>query len=134
MLFKVMVTQKVLSFPSISISTSVGDHFSEQIRISKHKKGALYHQYDWNFHKMIGYMRRLDGSVKDDNGEPTMSPMKSDGAVKFSVTKSVPLFSYWFYDFVYKVMSPTFKGVFGTILNVRTAKELDALLGTRVVM
>ena len=98
------------------------------------EKGALYHQYDWNFHKMIGYMRRLDGSVKDDNGEPTMSPMKSDGAVKFSVTKSVPLFSYWFYDFVYKVMSPTFKGVFGTILNVRTAKELDALLGTRVVM
>ena len=51
-----MVTQKVLSFPSISISTSVGDHFSEQIRISKHKKGALYHQYDWNFHKMIVYM------------------------------------------------------------------------------
>ena len=31
-------------------------------------------------------------------------------------------------------MSPTFKGVFGTILNVLTAKELDALLGTQGVM
>ena len=89
---------------------------------------------------MIGYMLRLDNSVKDDNGEPTMSPMKSDEAVKFShfsVMKSVPLLSYWFYDFVYKVrvmMSLTFKGLFETILNVQTAKELDALLGTRVVI
>ena len=79
-------------------------------------------QHDWNFHKMIGYVLRLDCSVKDDNGEPTMSPMKSDGTVKFSVTKPVPLFSYWFFDFVYNVMSPTFKA----ILNVLTAKELDA--------
>ena len=31
-------------------------------------------------------------------------------------------------------MSRIFEGVFGTILNVQTAKELDALLGTRVVM
>ena len=42
--------------------------------------------------------------------------------------KSVPLFSDWFYDFVYKVISPTFMGVFGTILNVWTAKESDAFL------
>ena len=86
---------------------------------------------------MIGYMLRLDNSVKDDNGEPTMSPMKSDGALKFSVMKSVPLLSYWFFYFVYKVrvmMSLTFKGLFETILNVQTAKELDALLGTRVVI
>ena len=39
--------------------------FSVQMRISKHKKRALYHQHDWNFHKMTGYMLRLDGSVKD---------------------------------------------------------------------
>ena len=83
---------------------------------------------------MIGYLLRLDGSFKDDNGKPTMSRMKSDGAVKFSVTKSVPLFSYFFYDHVYKVVSLTFNGEFGTILNVRTAKELDALLGTQVVI
>ena len=31
-------------------------------------------------------------------------------------------------------MSSTFKGVFGTIVNVWTAKELDALLGTQNVM
>ena len=34
--------------------------------MSEHKNGALYHQYDSNFHNMIGYMLRLDGSVKDD--------------------------------------------------------------------
>ena len=61
-----------------------------------------------------------------------MNPMKSDGAVKFSVMTAVPLFSYWVYDFVHKVMSSTL--VFGTILNVLTAKESDALLGTRVIV
>ena len=38
------------------------------------------------------------------------------------------------YDFVCKVTSPTLKSVFGTILYVQTAKELDALLGTQAVM
>ena len=47
---------------------------------------------------------------------------------EFNEMKSVPLFSDWFYDFVYKVISPTFMGVFGTILNVWTAKESDAFL------
>ena len=42
-----------------------GTILSEQMKISEHKKGALYHQYDWNIHKMIGHMLRLDGSVKD---------------------------------------------------------------------
>ena len=95
----------------MSISPVLGTILSEHKKISKHQKGALYHQYDLNFQKIIGYMLRLEGSVKDDNGEPTMSPMKSDAAVTFSVTKYVPLFSYWFYDFVYKVMSPTCMGV-----------------------
>ena len=65
-------------------------------------------------------MLRLDGSVKDNTGEATMRPMKSEGAVEFNVTvtESVHLFSYCFNDLVYKVMSPTFKGVFGTILSV----------------
>ena len=62
LLFK--VTQKVLSLQPISIFANVKTILSEQINRSEHKKGALYHQYDWNFHKMIGYM--LDCSVKDD--------------------------------------------------------------------
>ena len=51
-------------------------------------------------------MLRLDGSVKDNTGEATMRPMKSEGAVKFNVTvtESVHLFSYCFYDIVCKVM------------------------------
>ena len=40
----------------------------------------------FTFHKMIGYMLRLDCSIKDDNGEPAISSLKSDGAGKFSFT------------------------------------------------
>ena len=59
-----------------------------------------------------------------------MSAIKPDWAVKFSITKYVPLSSYWFYEFVYKVIGLIFKGVFGTILNVLNFKESDTLLGT----
>ena len=38
------------------------------MKISKHKKGGLYHQYDRNFHTIFGHMLRLDGSVKDVQG------------------------------------------------------------------
>ena len=65
LLFK--VTQKVSSFPSMSIFTSVGNYFVQTHEMLEHKKGALYyHQDDWNFHKMVHYMLRLDYSVKDD--------------------------------------------------------------------
>ena len=36
--------------------------------LSKHKKGALYHQYDCNFHNMIGSMLCLDSSVMYNYG------------------------------------------------------------------
>ena len=45
---------------------------SQHKKMSEHNMGALYHQYDWNFHNMIGYILRLDGSVQDDNCKPTM--------------------------------------------------------------
>ena len=50
--------------------------------MSQHQKGALYHQYDWNFHNMIGYMLRLDGSVKDDNGKSKMVAFYSRSLMK----------------------------------------------------
>ena len=75
----------------------------------------------------------------DGGASPVLPPLHFGGEI--SCCKSVPLFSYWFHDFVCKVNRlwvyfPTFKGVFGTILNVRTwtVKELDVLLGTQVVM
>ena len=56
--------------------------------------------------------------------------MKPDWAIKFSITKCVPLSSYWLHDLVYKLIGLTFKGEFGTTLIVLNFKELDALLGT----
>ena len=104
-------------------SPALGTILSEHKNISEYKEGALYlavyHQYDWNFYKMIGYMMRLEGSVKDDNGELTMvASLPCNLLIKVG----------------HKVMIPTFKGVFGTILNMQTAREFDTLLGTRVAM
>ena len=47
LLFK--VTQKVPLFPSMSISPVLETTLSEHKKMSEHKKGALYHQYDWTF-------------------------------------------------------------------------------------
>ena len=97
------ITRKVLSFHSMSIFTSFRN---PNIRKCP-KKEALYHQYGWNYHKIIGYMLcwRAVSMTTMVNCEPTMSPMKSDGAVMFGLMKTVPLCSYWYHDFVCKVMS-----------------------------
>ena len=45
------VTQKVPSFSPMftSVATVLGTILSEHKKMSKHKKGALYHPYDWSF-------------------------------------------------------------------------------------
>ena len=57
-------TQKVLSFPSMRIFTSVGNNLPvyKYKKMCKHKKGALYHQdYVYSFLLLLG---ALDGSGK----------------------------------------------------------------------
>ena len=51
----------------MSIFTSVGNIFVWTQAMSKHRKEALGHQYDWNFHNIIGYVLCLDGSVMDNS-------------------------------------------------------------------
>ena len=36
--------------------------------MSKQRKGALYHQYDWTFYSMIGYMLLLDSGGRQRQG------------------------------------------------------------------
>ena len=47
------------------ISPVLGTILCEHIEISNNNEGFLYHQYDWNFYKMISCMLCLDGRVKD---------------------------------------------------------------------
>ena len=49
------------------------------------------------------------GGVWSITLQPHFDSNKQDGASKFRILMRVPLFSYWFCDFLY----PTFKGVFG---------------------
>ena len=92
--------------------TSVGNNFVRTQENVRTQEGSSVPSIWLDIHNILGYMLHLDCSVKDDNGEPTM----------------VGTYSWRL------VMTPTFKGVFATILNVWTAKELDPLLGIRVVM
>ena len=66
--------------------------------------------YDWHFHKMIGYMRRLDGTNKVIEGRKAMDPMAPDKVSKFCIAGSAtPIYGYFFYLFMDKVMSVALK-------------------------
>jgi len=101
----------------------------------KTHKGALYHHYDWHFHKMIGYMRRLDGTNKAIEGRKAMDPMAPDKVSKFCIAGSAtPLYGYFFYLFMDKVMSVALKPILDTALVVNSEKALDELLKARFAM
>jgi len=51
-------------------------------------KGALFHHYDWTFHKMIGRLRRLDGTYKVPDGKKAIDPMAADNVSKFYIAGS----------------------------------------------
>jgi hypothetical protein len=101
----------------------------------KTHKGALYHHYDWHFHKMIGYMRRLDGTNKAIEGRKAMDPMAPDKVSKFCIAGSAtPLYGYFFYLFMDKVMSVALKPILDNALVVNSEKDLDELLKARFAM
>ena len=61
-------------------------------------KGVLHHHYDWQFHQMIGYLRRVDGTNPVPEGRKAMDPMAPDKAPKFYIAGSAtPLHGYFFY-------------------------------------
>jgi len=84
---------------------------------------------------MIGYMRRLDGTNKVIEGRKAMDPMAPDKVSKFCIAGSAtPIYGYFFYLFMDKVMSVALKPLLDNALVVNSEKSLDALLNARFVM
>ena len=84
---------------------------------------------------MIGYMRGLDGTNNVIEGRKAMDPMAPDKVSKFCIAGSAtPIYGYFFYLFMDKVMSVALKPLLDNALVVNSEKSLDALLNARFVM
>ena len=60
-------------------------------------KGALFYNYDWCFHKMVGRLRRLDGTYKVPDGEKAIDPVAADKVSKFYIACSAsPMYGHFF--------------------------------------
>ena len=80
-------------------------------------------------------MRRLDGTNKAIEGRKAMDPMAPDKVSKFCIAGSAtPLYGYFFYLFMDKVMSVALKPILDNALVVNSEKDLDGLLKARFAM
>ena len=80
-------------------------------------------------------MRRLDSTNKVIEGRKAMDPMAPDKVSKFCIAGSAtPIYGYFFYLFMDKVMSVALKPLLDNALVVNSEKSLDALLNARFVM
>ena len=84
---------------------------------------------------MIGYMRRLDGTNKAIEGRKAMDPMAPDKVSKFCIAGSAtPLYGYFFYLFMDKVMSVALKTHLDKVFSLSSERALDGLLSARFVL
>ena len=102
-------------------------------------KGALFHHYDWHFHKMIGRLRRLDGTYKVPDGKKAIDrgfdPMAADRLPKFYIAGSAaPMYGHFFYLFMDNVMAVALKPLLGKALFVGSERALDVVLKARFGM
>jgi len=80
-------------------------------------------------------MRRVDGTNMVPPGRKAMDPMAPDRAPKFYIAGSAtPLYGYFFYLFMDKVMSVALKPILDNALVVNSEKDLDELLKARFAM
>ena len=80
-------------------------------------------------------MRRLDGTNKAIEGRKAMDPMAPDKVSNFCIAGSAtPLYGYFFYLFMDKVMSVALKPILDTALVVNSENALDELLKARFAM
>ena len=77
----------------------------------------------------------MDGTNKVIEGRKAMDPMAPDKVSKFCIAGSAtPIYGYFFYLFMDKVMSVALKPLLDNALVVNSKKSLDALLNARFVM
>jgi hypothetical protein len=91
---------------------------------------ALYHQYCPELHKMVAYMRRLDGAYPDTHkGQKIMDPLAPDGLPKWGLNgrSATPLFGWWAYLAYEKALCPVFAKVMGTIVIIKDEDDVEQL-------
>jgi len=94
----------------------------------------LFHHYDWTFHKMIGRLRRLDGTYKVPDGKKAIDPMAADKVSKFYIAGSAtPMYGHFFYLFMDNVMAVALKPLLDKALFVGSERALDVILKARFV-
>ena len=98
---------------------------------------ALYHHYCPELHKMVGYMRRLDGAYPNTSrGHKVMDPLAPDGQPKWATngSKLTPLFGWWAYYGWEKVFYPVLVKVMGPIVLINDEEDVDALCEADVMV
>lgn len=100
------------------------------------ERSALAVQYCPKLHKMIGYMRRLDGAYPNTSkGLRIMDPLAPDGEPKWATGgRTNPLFGWWTFYAWRHVFFPIFEKVMGPIVNVNEAADVDRLLEVEVMV
>jgi hypothetical protein len=98
---------------------------------------ALQYQYCPELHKMVGYMRRLDGAYPNTSrGHKVMDPLAPDGQPKWATngSKLTPLFGWWAYYAWEKVFYPVLVKVMGSIVLINDEEDVDALCEAEVMV
>ena len=97
---------------------------------------ALYQQYCPELHKMIGYMRRLDGAYPNTSrGFKVMDPLAPDGEPKLAVEgRRTPYFGWWAFYAWEEVFYPVFVKIMGSIVLVNDEEDVDALCEAEVMV
>ena len=89
--------------------------------------------YDLHIHQAVSHLRRLDGKIKLSDGTPQFN-WGAQKSRKYEVKKSQPVFGWWTFYLLDKVVCPYLAKTYGSIFKVNTASSLRRLLEEKVRM
>ncbi len=100
------------------------------------KRSALAVQYCLELHKMVGYIRRLDGTYPNTSrGLKIIDPLAPDGELKWAGSGwATPLFGWWTFHAWQHVFFPDREKVMGSIVLVNDDADVDRLLAIELMV
>lgn len=95
---------------------------------------ALEGMYDAAIHYAVAHMRRIDGKLPAlSNGTPSLD-WKQTGSRKYNLKKSQPIFGWWCFYLLDKVVCPFLAKTYGAMWKVNSKKSLDRLMEQKVLV
>lgn len=99
---------------------------------------AMQKMYDLHIHCAVGHMRRIDGKLPpiENAGEsvPALDWKQPPGNRKYNLRKSQPIFGWWCFYLLDKIVCPYLSKTYGAIWKVKNVRQLEALLDQTVLM